>query len=233
MSFETSSMEHATKIVEINAAISKLEKTRKITENDPKIERQIQYYNNELTRNSSKAENDIRVLNAKLEAFTAKIENEIRQVKEKEETYKKFCIEQIHQRESPSNKIHEIQLAELVKERNYHQHRYTELQSYEKELKIYYEKLDKQKHEKSKELWVNGVWFADQQSYQRHLDEQNEIRRQETKKRIEEAKRKIAEMSDIDDDENHEDSDGTIEETPKEVKNEIVKTRIVKIKVKK
>jgi len=233
MSFETSSMEHANKIVEINAAISKLEKARKITENDPRVERQIMYYNNELTRNSSKSENDIRVLNAKLEAYAAKIENEIKQVKEKEETYKKFCIEQIHQRENPSNKIHEIQLAELIKERNYHQTRCTELQSYEKELKLYYEKQEKQKQQKLKELWANGIWFADQASYQRHLDEQSEIRKQETKKRIEEAKRKIAEMSDIDDDENHEDSDGTIEETPEEVKNEVIKTRILKIKVRK
>jgi hypothetical protein len=111
--------EYNEKIVEINEQISKLDKKFKKKINDPKIEKQIEYYKNEIVVITDKTDKNVKLLQDKLQAYTDKIEREIKELKDKEDTYKKSCLLAISIREGhgPEQTYHDTEREELVKER--------------------------------------------------------------------------------------------------------------------
>ena len=115
----STSQEYNEKIVEINEQISKLDKKFKKKVNDPKIEKQIEYYKNEIVVITDKTDKNVKLLQDKLQAYTDKIEREIKELKDKEDTYKKSCLLAISIREGhgPEQTHLDTEKEELIKER--------------------------------------------------------------------------------------------------------------------
>ena len=153
-------MEYNEKIVKINEQISKLDKKFKKKVNDPKIEKQIEYYKNEIVVITDKTDKSVKSLQDKLQAYTDKIEREIQQLRDKEEDYKKFCLLNINTREGvgPEQTYHDDEKAELIKERT----RLIECAEFhrknEDELNAYFSKLKKGKER----FFYQGTCFYSQ-----------------------------------------------------------------------
>jgi len=160
MVFETSSQEYFKKIGELNEALSKLEKSHKKMENDPKVEEQLQYYRAQIESSNSKLENKEKALNDKLEAYTAKIENEIKILRDKNEEYIKYCNINIEKRENPSNKLYDIEKEDIVKERNYYIHAHKEAEEMEQSITRQIRAMEAKKNPKELKYMYNGKEYT-------------------------------------------------------------------------